>query len=387
MYRNESKFLQEVIASYYQRGLLALEEGEIKKAQKLIYSAAENTLLLAKDSSDEKRMELIERADQMCDFAKKMEIKEEEKREEEQPLRRNSTCNRKLDPCEEETPKTQKFADFLASKLTFDDVVGLEDVKDEVRRLAIYPRQYPEVYKRFKKKMGGGILLYGVPGTGKTMIANAIANELGATFYPIKCSDLLSKWFGEAEQNVKDLFEEARKNPISVIFFDEFDALGTKRDTDSSSMKRIIPELLIEMQRSQDGENTLIVIAATNRPWDIDSAFLRPGRFKLSIHVPLPDADARRAMIDSMLNNIPKDDNLEVEKIVQLSDGFSGADIVEVCEKLKDCAIDRIINEGGEGIVVNGDIDLVFASARSSVQAEDIAAIDSYKAQQFCRKC
>ena len=211
------------------------------------------------------------------------------------------------------------------------------------------------------------------------MIANAIAGELGAAFYPIKCSDILSKWFGEAEQNIKELFEEAGKNPVSVIFFDEFEALGSKRDTDSSSMKRVIPELLVGIQQAEQSENTTVIIAATNRPWDIDSAFLRPGRFKLSVHVPLPDDKARRAMIESIILDVPCAEDLDVEKIVELSEGFSGADIASVCEQLKVSAIERIINGSEDEFIKNSDVERVFTHACSSVQAEDLRNIEEYR--------
>ena len=378
MYGNNSNFLQEVINRYYERGLRELKRGNVKEAQKLIYSAAENTLLLAKDRTGEARTRLIKRAEELCEFADTIESRSEEN------LRGSyDDDEQKQDMPRErdEDGAAQKFIPSSSNSLTLDDVMGLDDVKDEIRRLAVYPREYPELYEQFKKKRGGGILLYGVPGTGKTMIANAIANELGAAFYPIKCSDILSKWFGEAEQNIKALFEEAGKNPISVIFFDEFDALGTTRDTDSSNMKRIIPELLVGIQRAEESENTIVVIAATNRPWDIDSAFLRPGRFKLSIHVPLPDTKARRGMIDSIMSQVPMAEDLDIDKIVELSEGFSGADIAEMCERFKDHAIERIINEGTEKFITNSDVERVMEYTHSSVQDEDLRKIAKYKTQ------
>lgn len=376
MSREDANFLGRVIDSCYQDGLRALKNGDWQKAKKLLLSAAEKTLLLAKGTVGEERTRLIERADEICAFADA--IAERGAKEESAPYA-------EVPPAEavgEKGGGEQMFVSSASGNLTFDDVIGLDGVKDEIRKLAIYPREYPELYAQFKKKRGGGILLYGVPGTGKTMIANAIANELGAAFYPVKCSDILSKWFGEAEQNIKALFEEAGRNPVSVVFFDEFDSLGTKRDTDSASMKRIIPELLVEIQKAEESENMLIVIAATNRPWDIDSAFLRPGRFKLSICVPLPDAKARKAMIDAIMAEIPHAEDLDMERIVMQSEGFSGADVVELCEQLKDCAIARVIHGEGEAFITNRDVSVVFETVHSSVNAEDLRAIETYREQK-----
>ena len=219
------------------------------------------------------------------------------------------------------------------------DVAGLKEAKDEIRRLVIEPRKHPELYEKFKKKKGGGILLYGVPGTGKTMFAQAIATELDAAFFAVKCSDIASRWFGDSEQNVKRLFAEARKHPCSIIFFDEFEALGAKRDSYSTVMKRLVPELLAQMQGFEKSENTLLVIAATNRPWDIDSAFLRPGRLNTSIYVPLPDEEARRTIIKKQLDGVPLVEGFDFEKVVSVTDKFNGNLAVCSGNELHDTAI------------------------------------------------
>lgn len=373
------KFLYELFNTYYDSGIRSLNGGKPERAIKYFYSAAENAILIAKELRGEARAKMISRADEMIALAEAVEMKVGEINAPEL----NEESEEQSSQSEEGESEESGFATTDAKRITFDDVIGLDEVKEEIRRLAIYPRQHPEIYEKFKKKKNAGILLYGVPGTGKTMIANAIANELGASFFQVKCSDILSKWFGEAEQNVKALFDEAAKHKTSVIFFDEFDALGTKRDTDSSSMKRIIPELLVGIQNAEESENTLIVIAATNRPWDIDSAFLRPGRFSISVHIPLPDAEARRAIIDSVISKVPSAADLDIERIVEKTDGFSGADIVNACERMKDRAIERIIGEGGAELITNDDVANVLSHTRSSVRAEDLAGIERYRAGQL----
>ena len=192
-------------------------------------------------------------------------------------------------------------------------------------------------------------MLYGLPGTGKTMIAKAIAHEVNASFYSVKCSDIVSKWFGEAEKNVKNLFETAKKEEKAIIFFDEFEALAAKRGGENNAvMNRLVPELLAQMQGFSDNENNLLLLAATNRPWDIDSAMLRPGRFNELIYVGLPDAPAREYMINKALKGLPLSEEVKIADIVEATEGYSGADVTEFCERLKDNPIKKSIESGGK---------------------------------------
>lgn len=379
MCARDSAFLTAAMNSCYEQGMAALKNNDVHKARWLLYSSAENMLHLAKDTQGKERARLIQRAEELCAFAERAEayFAAQEPPTEGVPSHishdQNDTNECRLLP----TP---------AGDITFDSVMGLEDVKNEVRRTLIYPQNYPELYREFGKKPGGGILLYGVPGTGKTMIAHAIANELGAAFYPIKCSDILSKWFGQAEQNIKSLFEQAKKQSKAVIFFDEFDALGSKRDTDSSTMKRVIPELLVHIQDAHEAKNTLLVLAATNRPWDLDSAFLRPGRFDISIHVTLPNVAARRSIIEKHLAGVPCSHDLDLENMVERSQGFSGADMTRLCEKLKELAIERIIGGCETHCITNADAIDAFAQVTCSVDPRDLCGIERYHEQRTGKK-
>ncbi|MBQ5483301.1 MAG: AAA family ATPase, partial [Candidatus Methanomethylophilus sp.] len=203
-------------------------------------------------------------------------------------------------------PVFSKYRPVMETGVTFADIAGLEDVKEAIRELIITPFRRADLYKRFGMETGGGVLLYGPPGTGKTMLAQAIATEVDAAFFSVKGSDLISKYVGESEQNVKKLFKAARSLPVSVIFFDEFEVIGRARGNDLQPWSdKLLSELLAQMQGFEKSEGTLLVLAATNMPWTIDSALLRPGRFNRKIYVSLPDSPAREQIVRNCLTGLP----------------------------------------------------------------------------------
>lgn len=258
---------------------------------------------------------------------------------------------RELEKYTKETPaanavKSGTGASFAFSRsempdVSFSDVVGLEEVKAEIYDKVIYPKTYRGLYERFDKKMGGGILLYGPPGNGKTMIARAIAKETSSTFFPIKFSDLGSKWFGETEGKIRALFDEARAEKSAVIFFDEIDAIASARGDDNAT-NRMVAELLVQMDGINRASGNLTIVAATNRIDNLDPAILRPGRFDEKIFVPMPNAKMRAAMLRKKLSGIPCS-KIAYSEIAKLCEGFSGAEIELVCEKAKQSVIRAII--------------------------------------------
>ncbi len=265
-------------------------------------------------------------------------------------------------------------------KTTFDDIAGLEDVKEAVMYKVIYPRKHPDLYNTFKKRTGGGILLYGLPGTGKTLIAEAIAHETNATFFPVKCSDLGSKWFGETEQNIRDIFESARQAENAVIFFDEIEAYASNR-RENSAMERSVPEFLSQMQGigASEERNRILVIGATNKPWRLDGAFLRPGRFDEKIYVPLPCDSARRQIMELRLQGVPNKD-IDLQSFVDRTIGYNGADMDYLCEKAKEFAIKRVLGSGeGERVLCGEDFEKAFASIKSSVLDADRKEMEKWE--------
>lgn len=235
----------------------------------------------------------------------------------------------------------------------------------------------------YNVQVRGGLLLYGLPGTGKTMFAEAASNETDSLFIPIKCSDIKSKWYGESEANVKKIFEKARKAKRAIIFFDEFEAIGAKRTDDGENGNNdLVPQILAEMQGvgSSNSSSVIMVIAATNKPWAIDSAFLRPGRFDEKIYIPLPDLIARKKLFELKLKEVPQE-NLDFDYLAEITEGFNGADIGAFCDKLKMLAISKSIETNAECPITMADVRHIQEIIKSSVSSEDVERLLEFKEQ------
>jgi len=226
-------------------------------------------------------------------------------------------------------------------KVKFSDVGGMEKVKEEISIKIIQPLTNPELYKAFGKKIGGGILLYGPPGCGKTFIAKATAGEINAKFISIGLHDILDMWIGNSQKNLHEIFELARRNTPCVLFFDEVDAMGASRnDLKQSAMRHVINQFLAEMDGADTDNEGVLILAATNAPWSMDSAFRRPGRFDRIVFVEPPDEIARKGILESLLIDKPVGE-IDLVKISSVTAEYSGADLkaiidIAVEEKLRD---------------------------------------------------
>ena len=215
----------------------------------------------------------------------------------------------------------------------WDDVGGLDDVKQELKEAVEWPLKHPEKFEKFGVRPPKGTLLYGVPGTGKTLLAKAVASESEANFISIKGPELLSKWVGESEQGVREVFRKAKQTAPTVIFFDEIDSIASTRsanDSDSGVTKRVVNQLLTEMDGLEELEDVAI-IAATNRPDILDPALLRPGRFDRFIEVPAPNEDGRREILKIHTAKMALSEEADVDLLATLTDGVSGADLKAIC--------------------------------------------------------
>ncbi|MEE0935760.1 MAG: CDC48 family AAA ATPase [Methanobrevibacter sp.] len=219
--------------------------------------------------------------------------------------------------------------------IKWDDIGGLEDVKQELKEAVEWPLKHPETFKRLGIRPPKGTLLYGIPGTGKTLLAKAVASESEANFISVKGPELLSKWVGESEKGVREVFRKAKQAAPTVIFFDEIDAIAGARsgnDTDSGVTKRVVNQLLTEMDGLEELQDVAI-IAATNRPDILDTGLMRPGRFDRHIQVSEPDEEARLAIFKVHTKNMPLSKDVDLKKLAKQTDGYVGADIESVCRE------------------------------------------------------
>jgi SpoVK/Ycf46/Vps4 family AAA+-type ATPase len=214
----------------------------------------------------------------------------------------------------------------------FSDVGGMSKVKEEISIKIIQPLKNPELFKAFGKKSGGGILLYGPPGCGKTFIAKATAGEIDAKFINIGLHDILDMWIGNSEKNLHEIFEMARRNKPCVLFFDEVDAMGASRsDLKQSAMRHVINQFLAELDGAESNNDGVLILAATNAPWSVDAAFRRPGRFDRIIFVAPPDEPAREDILKSLLKDKPVD-TIDTKKIAAVTADYSGADLTAIID-------------------------------------------------------
>jgi len=241
-------------------------------------------------------------------------------------------------------------------KITFKDVGGLEQLKEEIRMKIIHPLTHPELYKAYGKSIGGGLLMYGPPGCGKTYLARATAGEVKAGFLAVGIHEVLEMWLGQSERNLHELFERARNHKPCVLFFDEVDALGASRtDLRHSSGRQIINQFLSELDGVQSSNEGVLILAATNAPWHLDPAFRRPGRFDRILFVPPPDFQARIAILRVLLKGKPVED-IDYDRLAKKTERFSGADLKAVVETAVEAKLREAMKKGAPTPLTTQDL-------------------------------
>lgn len=256
-----------------------------------------------------------------------------------------------------------------AAPITFADVGGLDDVKAQIHKRIVLPFQKPSLFARFKRKSGGGILLYGPPGCGKTLLARATAGECKAAFFAVAISDILDMYIGESERKLHALFEKARATAPAVLFFDELEALAGKRQfSREATSAKLVSQFLSEMDGFAQANAGVLLLGATNVPWAVDPAFRRPGRFERVQFIPPPDAKARAAILTLHLAQRPVAQRLDVERIAARTSGCSGADLAHLVETAADAAIARALSNAPDTVIEQRDLEAATEELKPTAQ-------------------
>jgi transitional endoplasmic reticulum ATPase len=354
---------------YKQKGLDARRAGQWDSARIYLLEAARSMVELSKQAHGEDLIQARrDTAQRLLELARDCEEAKKENRK--QPS--FSARPRGGAESSSESEGSGDAHDWIVKEkpsLRFDDVAGLDDVKEDIRLKMLYPFEHPELAEKFGIRAGGGVLLFGPPGTGKTMLAKATAGEIDATFFKISPADVLSKWVGEAEQNIKKLFDAAVNEPRAIIFIDEIEALvPARRDEGSSVMQRVVPQILQGMEGfDKKNVSPVLFMGATNVPWQLDPAVLRPGRFDEKVYIPLPDLPARRKMLDIYLSKRPVADDVSFDALAHKLDGYSGADIKYICDRAAVVPFLQSVASGQEGQIGIQIIEDVIAEAPKTV--------------------
>jgi transitional endoplasmic reticulum ATPase len=244
-----------------------------------------------------------------------------------------------------ELPPSLKIEERAIPVVTYEDIGGMRDVIQKVREMIELPLRHPELFERLGVEPPKGVLLYGPPGCGKTLLAKAVANESGANFISISGPEVMSKWYGESEKRVRDIFDDAEKNAPSIIFIDEIDALAPKREEVTGEVERRVVSQLLTCMDGLKKRGKVIVIAATNRPNAIDPALRRVGRFDREIEIPVPDREGRLEILKIHTRNMPLDKDVDLEWLADITYGYVGADLAGLCKEAAMSALRRVLPE------------------------------------------
>lgn len=261
---------------------------------------------------------------------------------------------------------------------SMDDIGGYEDVKEELRDAIITPLEKKEIAYAYNIKPPAGILLFGPPGTGKTMLMRALAKELKYNFIEVRCSQILSQWYGESEKNVAEVFANARKNAPTVLFFDEMDSIGKKRNAASLDEvgPRVLSTLLQEMDGASKSKSTVMVVGATNLPGELDPALMRPGRFDKIIYMHLPDPPARLEILKASLKRVPMVEGIDLTQIVKKTERFSGADMKNIVVEAKRIAAKEATKSG---TVIPISMDHLLSVVSYMKPSTSLASLENYE--------
>lgn len=377
------------VLAHVDAGTGALARGDGSRARVCFLHAARELLLLAREGRIDLRAPRCEQARRLLATAHRLgdgQWPPASQANEEAAPRPAAPKENPRPPTPNATNSSEASAKFKTANVPdvcLDDVAGADDVKRTFKAKFLFPLREPRRAATYRQQGKGGVLLYGPPGTGKTFLARALAGELGAPVFSIKPSDIMSKWVGEAEQRIAELFREARKAPVALIFVDEIDALAPARGRDETGVTgRVLAQLLAELDGFERHDNKLLFVGATNAPWAMDAALLRPGRFDALCFVDLPDRQARRRILADYISGVPLAAGLELDELAELTEGHSGAEVFAVASQAAQAAYFDVIENGIERPVGREDFERALASVHRAATPELMRRYEEFAGRQ-----
>ncbi len=366
---------------------MAIKSGDTNAAIFHAAKAAEFCYALAKDTPGPVSASYVATAEGWLEIAEKL-------RRQPLPLSTPSTSSTPSIPSTSSTPSTPSTApdgvaddEFLVTAdtgVSFDDIDGMDSAKAAIREMVVLPMQSPEKAKALGIKAGGGVLLYGPPGNGKTLFGKAIAHEIQAPFFYASGAQIRSKWHGESEQKLSRLLHAAQSRPVAVLFLDEIDGLLPRRTENSNAVdNRLVTQFLADVGGFKDNPNTLLILGATNKPWEIDEAVFRTGRFDEKLHIGVPDAAARLGMLRRAFKTAPIAADVDLAVWAARLENYSGSDVVGLARKACQIAFRRSIDESSDPVVLAADLDQARQAIPSSITPELLARYEAFDRQRF----
>ena len=375
--KDDISVLEEIFNYYYKKAEASYKnDGDIKSARENYYMAAETLSKIASKCTGEIKKSKLHRVDRLLSIVEELDV-----------VRKQSSSTNVMENSRgksgDENRERTKWISVERPKERFNSIFGMDYAKKVLTQKFINPFKYKELYKLYNADSGGGVLLYGPPGTGKTMMGRALAGEIGCNFYYVRCSDIFNKYVGESEQNVKNLFEQAKKDDKAIIFFDDCEAIMGQRSEDEKVDNRIISELLTQIDGFYGRSKNILLFAATNLPWKIDTGILRSGRFDERIYVPLPDEKTRELIIKKAFEETPLADDVDIAEMVYATEGYNGSDLVRLCANCKTEALERNIAEGVNTVrkISSVDIAQVMKQFSPSASKAEIEKYEKYNLQ------
>lgn len=281
----------------------------------------------------------------------------------------------------EEGAATNEWLVTEKPDIRFDQIAGMAEAKRSIHEMVILPLQKPELTKSLGLRAGGGVLLYGPPGNGKTLLGKAIATELDAAFFYASGAQIRSKWHGESEKRLRELMQAAKAEPVAVLFLDEVDGLLPRRGGNSAVDNRIVTQFLAELGGFEESENTLLLLGATNVPWEIDDAVFRTGRFDEKLYIQPPDVAARLGIFKHHLKDVPVGEDIDIELWATKLEGYTGSDIVGIVNGAKRSALGRAIRDEAEAQIRAEDLERTLKNIPPSANPKLLAKFQRFAEQ------